>query len=348
MLIFALIKMIKEPLYGKTLGELKEMCSLLGMPAFNAGQIAHWLYVKQVDAIDQMTNLSVKTREELKKRYDVGLQPFVTEQVSIDGTKKYLFKTASGHFIESVFIPEKDRATLCVSSQAGCKMACRFCMTGQQGFQCHLSTGEILNQIRMLAQREMLTNVVYMGMGEPFDNTDNVLKSLEILTESWGYAWSPKRITVSTIGVIPGMKEFLEKSKCHLAISLHTPFDEERKQLMPAQIKYPIAQVLNELKKYDLGMQRRVSFEYIVFKELNDSPAHIKKLVSMLGSIRCRVNLIRFHAIPGSPYKSPEDSAMIAFRDALNDQGIVATIRSSRGQDILAACGLLSTREFEK
>lgn len=340
--------MEKEPLIGKTLDELQVIAISNGLPGFTAKQIAEWLYKKKVDTIDGMTNLSLQNREKLRQKYDVGLLNPIKAQTSVDGTKKYLFSTYSGKFIEAAYIPETDRATLCVSSQVGCKMGCLFCMTGKQGFQAHLTTAEIINQIQSLPERDKLTNIVYMGMGEPFDNLQNVLKSLEILTSDYGYAWSPKRVTVSTIGIIPGMKEFLQKSKCHLAISLHSPFDAERLTLMPIQHVYPVKEVISEIKAFDFGLQRRVSFEYIMFKGINDTQRHVKELAKILNGIKCRINLIRFHPIPNTPLEGSEHRTMLEFQKMLNDKGLVTTIRASRGEDIFAACGLLSTKAQEK
>lgn len=340
---------INKPwLYGKTLDELKAVAAEIGLPAFTAKQMADWLYKKNATEIDQLTNLSIKARETLKERYQIGHISTTDVQESVDGTKKYLFPTLGGKFIESAYIPDKDRATLCVSSQSGCKMGCLFCMTAKQGFQAHLSAGEILNQIRAIPEFERLTNLVYMGMGEPMDNLNNVLASLEILTSDYGYGWSPSRITVSTIGIIPAMKEFLEKSKCHLAISLHSPFDEERRKLMPIQNVYKIHDVLHELKSWDFTKQRRISFEYIMFKGVNDTPAHVKELCRILNGIKCRINLIRFHPIPNTPLLGSDEQTLQNFKQMLNDKGIVTTIRASRGQDIYAACGLLSTKELVK
>ncbi len=338
----------KDSLYGKTLTEIQDIVKGLNLPGFTAKQISEWLYKKHVQSIDAMTNLSAKARELLKEHFDLGLVPFSKVQTSVDGTKKYLFPTTNGKFIEAAYIPDKDRATLCVSSQVGCKMGCLFCMTGKQGFQGNLSCGEILNQIASIPERDQLTNLVYMGMGEPFDNLQQVLNSLEILTAGYGYGWSPKRITVSTIGIIPGMKEFLEKSKCHLAVSLHNPFDEERRKLMPVEHVYPIKEVLKEIKGFDFGLQRRVSFEYIVFKNLNDTPRHVQQMTKILNGIRCRINLIRFHPVPGTPLEGSDESSVQAFKEALNAKGILTTVRASRGLDIYAACGLLSTKQLQE
>jgi len=340
--------MNKIQLVGKTLEEIKEILSGLGMPGFTAKQISEWLYKKRVFSIDEMTNISIKNRELLSEKFEVGRTLPVQTAESEDGTKKYLFKTEGGHFIESVYIPEEDRATLCVSSQVGCKMDCLFCMTGKQGFTAQLTANEILNQIMSIPEADQLTNLVFMGMGEPFDNTLPMLRSLEILSADYGYAWSPRRITVSSIGLIPGMKVFLERSQCHLAISLHSPFSDERLKLMPIEKSFPVTKVLEELRKHDFSHQRRVSFEYILFNGVNDTMRHAVELVKILKGIDCRVNLIRFHAIPGVDLKPSGTEKMTFFRDYLTNNGLTTTIRRSRGEDILAACGMLSTLEKEK
>lgn len=334
----------KDFLYGKTPSELAAICDELGMPRFSARQIARWLYVRHVEDPLRMTDLSAADRQRLAELCTPALTPPERVSVSSDGTKKYLFRTLRGHFIESAYIPDGQRATLCVSSQAGCRMGCRFCATGRQGLQQSLSAAEILNQIVSLPEREHLTNLVFMGMGEPLDNMDNVLRALEILTAPWGFAWSPTRITLSTAGVVPQLERFLEASNVHLAVSLHNPFPDERAEIMPIEKAWPIARVVEILRRHDFTHQRRVSFEYIVMSGMNDSPRHIRELTRLLNGIKCRINLIRFHRIPDSPYFSPDDQAMIRFRDALTARGIQTTIRASRGEDIQAACGLLSTR----
>lgn len=340
--------MTKQPLFGKTPGELKQLVLSHGLPAYTARQISEWLYKKNARSFDEMTNLSKQTRELLSEHYVVGLVDFTNVQASSDGTKKYLFPTADKRFIEAAYIPEDERATLCVSSQVGCKMGCLFCMTGKQGFQSQLTAGEIVNQIVSLPERDKLTNIVYMGMGEPFDNLDGVMQSLEILTSDWGLAMSPRRITVSTIGMIPAMKHFIENSECHLAISIHTPFHDERRKLMPVENVYPIAEVIDTLRGYDFGKQRRVSFEYIMFKGINDTQRHVKELARLLNGVRCRINLIRFHPIPDTPLESSDNETIEWFREALLKKDIRTTLRASRGQDIFAACGLLSTKELVK
>ena len=339
--------MQKEKLYGKTLNELLAVAKRVSLPGFAAKQIADWLYKKEIQSIDEMTNLSKKMREVLSNDYEIGLSAPVSFSTSIDGTKKYLYRVLEHKFIETAYIPDDDRATICVSSQSGCKMGCIFCMTGKQGFQGNLTSNEILNQFRSLPEFRQLTNMVYMGMGEPLDNITEVLKSLEILTSDWGYGWSPTRITVSTVGILNSIREFLEKSRCHLAISLHSPFDEERRKLMPIQRTNTVREVLDIIRNFDFNSQRRVSFEYILFEGLNDSPLHIRELARILNGIKCRINLIRFHPVPGSSFRSPDEKAMLDFREALNRKGILTTIRSSRGVDIQAACGLLSTTGTE-
>ncbi len=339
---------MKVKLFGKTLSELQEIVHKEEMPAFTAKQICDWLYKKHVSEISEMNNISKENRAKLQEKYQVGLSDHLKVQTSVDGTKKYLYPAESKKFIESAYIPDKTRATLCISSQIGCKMGCLFCMTGKQGFQGHLSAGEIVNQIHSLPEFEKLTNIVYMGMGEPFDNLDEVMKSLEILTSDWGYAWSPKRITVSTIGIIPAMKKFLAESKAHLAISLHSPFEHDRKKIMPIENVYHLPDLLDTVRDFEWGKQRRISFEYILFKGFNDSVKHVNELARILNGIKCRINLLRFHPIPNSPLQSPNEDEIVDFRDRLNAKGITTTIRASRGEDIFAACGLLSTKEMQK
>lgn len=350
-----------EALLGKTLSELQDVALSVGLQKFAGKQLAQWLYVQRVRSIDEMTNISLKGREALKARYTVGRHTPVREAVSVDGTRKYLFAVEnqkseienqkSLNYIESVYIPEEDRATLCVSTQAGCKMGCRFCMTGTLGFHGQLPASEILNQIFEIDQlaitnhQSSISNLVYMGEGEPMDNLDYVLRSLEIMTAEYGCAWSPKRITVSTVG-IPNMKRFLDESECHLAVSMHNPFAMERAAIMPAEKMMSITEVVALLKQYDWTHQRRVSFEYICWEGQNDTIRHAKELLRLLKGLNCRINLIRFHEgveniksdrhFPGSNEKQME-----FLRDYLTQNGLTTTIRKSRGEDILAACGML-------
>ena len=385
-------------LLGKTLEELKEIALELSLPAFTAKQIADWLYKKRVTSIDKMTNLSKSARERLSKEFVIGIDQTLQVVTSQDGTRKYLFKPqsaaeqqstagpqstaerqstagrqsaaeqqstaeqpgcASGS-IESVILPDNERRTICVSSQVGCKMACTFCMTGRQGFHGNLSVASILSQFIAVEESQELTNAVFMGMGEPLDNLENVMRAIEVLTADWGFAWSPKRITLSTIGVttqlggrgivwkgveyknVNPLKFFLDNCKVHLAVSLHNPFFEERLALMPAEKSFPLEKTLKLIKEYDFTGQRRVSFEYTMFNKVNDSKRHADRLAQLLRGLECRVNLIRFHSIPDSPLESSPMQVIEHFRERLQASGITATIRASRGEDILAACGMLS------
>ncbi len=333
----------KENIIGKTFDEIRKIVKDRQLPEYAAKQITDWLYKKNISSIDEMSNLPKQFRLQLDESFYIGLTEPSQFQVSADGTKKYLFRVKADKFIESVFIPENDRSTLCLSSQIGCKMGCVFCMTGRQGFLGNLTSGEILNQIMSLPERDNLTNYVFMGMGEPLANTENVLKSLEILTASYGLGVSPSRVTVSTVGIIPGLEQIIDQSRCHLAVSLHSPFDMERQELMPVEKVFPIKRVVDLLRKKSVDRQRRVSFEYIMFKGLNDTAKHINGLTRLLNGIRCRINLIRYHPIPGAPFEPSDEETIKWFNTRLNEKGLLTTIRASRGKDIFAACGMLST-----
>lgn len=333
---------LRVNLLGKTLPQLQELCAAEGFPRFTAKQLCDWLYKKRVESIDAMTNLSLAQRARLNEMAYIGRETPVRCQVSRDGTKKYLFPVLDGHYIEAVYIPEEDRATLCVSCQVGCKMGCRFCVTGQQGFHGNLCAGDILNQLFSIPEYGELTNVVFMGMGEPMDNLDAILAATQAMTSDWGLGWSPKRITVSTVGIVPGLKRFLDESQCHVAVSLHNAVPQERLQMMPVQKAFPLSEVLALLRHYDWSGQRRLSFEYTMFRGLNDDQQHAQKLVDALKGLDCRVNLIRFHESPEAPYKTSMPTAIKVFQDYLNRHGVICTLRASRGQDIDAACGLLA------
>ena len=337
---------MKQTLLGKTLAELQQVALSVGLQKFAGKQLAEWLYVRRASSFEQMTNISLKGRQALEEQYTIGRHEPVAEAVSKDGTKKYLFRLSGDEvkgdvFIESVYIPDNERATLCVSTQAGCKMGCKFCMTGTLGFHGQLPASEILNQIFSIPDSDQLTNIVYMGEGEPMDNIDHVLRSLQVMTEPWGCAWSPKRITVSTVGVVPGLEHFLKESECHLAVSLHNPFGAERQDIMPIEKRYHLTDVVAMLKQYDWQHQRRVSFEYICWHGQNDTLRHANELIRLLKGLPCRINLIRFHAGVDQAFASSDEKQMEWLRDYLSDHGITTTIRRSRGEDILAACGML-------
>ncbi len=359
---------MKKKLLGLTLSELTDICHQEGLPGFTARQICDWLYKKRVVDFGQMTNLSKKSRQALSDKYEIGAVPYCKYAMSKDGTRKYLFEVrplskaagadeslsslSTARYVEAVMIPDGERKTLCVSSQAGCRMGCRFCMTGRQGFHGNLDAAQILSQFFLIDEAEELTNAVFMGMGEPLDNLDNVLRALDVLTSDWGCAWSPKRITLSTIGLNKSvsvrkspLERFLEESRVHLAVSLHNPFPDERRELMPSEGAFPLKKTLEIIRRYDFTGQRRVSFEYIMFKGLTDTPRHADALVSLLKGLECRVNLIRFHDIGDTEFVPSSMKTVQAFEDRLNAAGVKATLRASRGQDIEAACGMLSGKE---
>lgn len=333
---------IKKPLIGMTLEQLQTVVKELGMPRFTASQLAQWLYVHRATDFEEMNNISKHNRKKLAALYTIGCYAPMHGQHSIDGTVKYLFATPDGKAVESVYIPEGERATLCISSQKGCRMGCKFCMTGRQGFHGNLTAAEIINQIMSIPESESLTNVVFMGMGEPMDNVDAVLQVIEVLTAKWGLAWSPKRITVSSIGKMPELRRLLDETSVHVAISVHSPFHNEREQLMPVERAFAVTDIMKLLSGYDFAHQRRLSVEYIMWEGLNDDAAHADALARLLQHVDSRVNLIRFHAIPGSHLRTSNEANMVEFRDRLNRQGIICTIRRSRGEDIFAACGMLA------
>lgn len=333
----------KPSLLGMTVKEMQDMALSLFLPKFVGKQLAQWVYGKCAHSFDDMTNISLKNRQLLGENLTMGTAEPLQTLVSVDGTEKYLFPTCSGQFIETVYIPDKDRGTLCVSTQVGCKMNCLFCQTGKQGFHGNLTATDILAQVQWAIREKGITNIVFMGQGEPFDNLDNVMRAIELLTAEDAFAWSPKRITVSTVGLRKNLRRFLEKSQCHLAVSLHSPIHEQRLQLMPAEKQFEADDIIQLLRQYDFAHQRRLSFEYIVFKGLNDSKLHADALLKLLRGLDCRVNLIRFHKIPDVGLEGTDDAHMTAFRDYLTHHGLFTTVRASRGEDIMAACGLLST-----
>lgn len=333
------------------LEELQGVALQGGMPRFVGKQLTEWIYGKRATSFDEMINISKKNRQWLSEHYEIGREAPVKSRRSADGTVKYLFEAAPGMAVESVYIPDRDRATLCVSSQVGCKMNCYFCATGKMGFKANLSATRIINQILSIPpapaagqpEPTPLSNVVFMGMGEPLDNFKAVERAIEILTSSWGLAWSPKRITVSTVGKLPELKDLLERTQVHVALSVHTPDAAQRESMMPAQKAFPLSQVMKILGAYDFSGQRRLSLEYIMWRGVNDDMDHARQLVKLIGNIPARVNLIRYHALPGSELHTCSEERMIMFRNFLNQQGITATIRASRGEDIEAACGMLAS-----
>ena len=346
---------MKDKLLGKSLEELQEAAVSCGLKPFVGKQLSDWLYVKRVRSWDRMVNVSKASREALAGKFELGVTPPAGRALSSDSTAKYLFPVSCPRpdgpeesMVEAVVIPDAERRTLCVSSQAGCRMGCHFCMTGRQGFHGSLDRADILNQFLSIDESAYLTNAVFMGMGEPMDNYSEVIAAIGVLTAPWGFAWSPKRVTVSTVGVIPELKRYLDESRCHIAVSLHNPFHDERASMMPSEKAWPIADVVQLLRGYDFSGQRRISFEYTMFSGFNDDKRHADALIRLLRGLECRVNLIRFHKIPDFPYESTSEKKMEDFRDRLNNNGIVCTIRASRGEDIFAACGLLAGQHSQR
>ena len=325
-----------------SLSQLQQVVAQLGMPRFTAKQLAEWIYVHRAKSFDEMNNISKANRARLQDAYSLGLKAPIKEQRSVDGTAKYLFGVGDGQAVESVYIPDDDRATLCISSQKGCRMNCHFCMTGKQGYHGNLTANQIINQVLSVPESESLTNVVFMGMGEPMDNLQEVMQAIEVMTAPWGLAWSPKRITVSSIGKIRELTQLVEQTNVHIAISVHSPYHAERASLMPVENAYPINKVMRIISNYDFAHQRRLSLEYIMFNGLNDDMEHAQALEQLIDRQPIRVNLIRFHAIPGVNLKTSDEERMVRFRDYLNSRGIICTIRRSRGEDIFAACGMLA------
>ncbi|HBG70803.1 MAG: 23S rRNA (adenine(2503)-C(2))-methyltransferase [Bacteroidetes bacterium GWF2_43_63] len=334
--------MEKNTLFGLLPEEIAAIVEKYGARAYTAKQIAEWMYARRVFSYDEMSNLPKHFRDQLKNDYPEILVPYSNVQISKDGTKKYLFEFSGGRSVETAVIPDDDRLTVCVSSQAGCRFGCRFCATGSIGYHGNLTSGEILNQLMAIDEHDKITNIVYMGMGEPLDNWAEVYKSLEILTSEKGFGLSASRITVSTIGIKASFKELLEKTKVNIAVSLHSPFPEERMHIMPAQISNPVIDILDMIVAADLPKHRKLSFEYILFKGINISRSHALKLADI--AIRCNahINLIVYNDVPGLNFEAPIEREVLTFQNELIKKGATATIRRSRGLDIAAACGTLA------
>lgn len=336
---------------------LADYFSSLGEKPFRASQLMAWLHQRGIDDFDAMTNLSKELRRRLKEAATVQLPEVVMDQRSEDGTRKWLLRLADGNCIETVFIPEENRGTLCVSSQVGCTLNCRFCATGYQGYNRNLTTGEITAQI-WLAYRALgecvkeyrhITNVVFMGMGEPLFNFEHVTGAIDILLDDMAYGLSRRRVTVSTAGVVPGIDRLRARTDVSLAISLHAPFDPLRDELVPLNRKYPIEELLAACRRYVSGKQgSRITFEYVLLDGINDSPGHARALVSLLKGVPSKVNLIPFNPFPGAAYTRSGPEAIDRFRDIVIGAGIVTITRKTRGDDINAACGQLAGQIVDK
>ncbi len=328
-----------------------------GEAAFRGNQLYNWIYRRNASSVADMANLPERFRNRLAARFGieaVGRSRPTSLRTSEDGTRKYLFGVfGTGLRVESAIIPEGNRLTLCLSTQVGCRRGCRFCQTGRQGFDANLTPGDILNQYLSLPERDAITSVVYMGMGEPLDNLEATLRSLELLTDADGIGMGAGRITLSTVGIHPGLRQFLDAFGVNLALSLHSPFAEERRDLMPVEEAHPAAQSLQLLRSRREDLRRKLSVEYTLFAGVNDTIRHARELARQLAGLRVRVNLIPYHPIdgaaPGDATLRPSGPDSIhAFQEELTSRGLRTFVRRSRGQDISAACGMLSTAGSEK
>jgi 23S rRNA (adenine2503-C2)-methyltransferase len=338
-----------EPLLGRSQADLESISRAAGEPDYRGRQLFHWVYRRNARTFDEMGNLPSRFRAHLADRYDVGATPPARVNESADGTRKYLFPTRHGGFVEAALIPEGDRITLCLSTQVGCRRSCTFCQTARQGFQGNLTAGEIVNQFHSVPERDGITNIVYMGMGEPLDNPGETAASLALFAEPDGYALPRRRITLSTVGIHPQLQEFLENPETagvSLAVSLHSPFPEERRRIMPVENANPIEETLRLIRSRREDRERRVSFEYTMFAGVNDTPRHVDGISRLLNGLSVRINLIPFHQLEGSPLTPTPPEEIDAFAERLREKGFRTSVRHSRGQDINAACGMLWTRHI--
>ena len=355
----------KQNLLGMSQPQLQAYLGTLGEKPYRSKQIMKWIYHRDISNFDDMSDISKPLRAKLNEIAEVREPEILSERISTDGTRKWLMKSESGSAVETVFIPEGDRGTLCVSSQVGCALDCSFCSTGKQGFNSDLTAAEIIGQVRQVNRvlrdvgedkPRQVTNVVMMGMGEPLLNLDSVMPAIHLMMDDMGYGISKRKVTVSTSGVVPGIERLKETTDCSLAISLHAPNDELRNQLVPINKKYPIAVLLAACKSYaeNFGEKRTVTVEYTLMDKVNDQPEHAAELVELLKDFPCKINLIPFNPFPGSGYKRPSHIAVRAFQERLMKADFNVMVRTTRGDDIDAACGQLvgavqdKTRRQEK
>jgi len=335
--------MVKNDICGLSADEILSLISAWGYSYSHALSISNSIYKKKAADINQFSKIPKKLKDQLAEATIIGTIKPVSCQVSTDKTIKYLFRTDTGKEFETVYIPDGRRNTVCVSTQSGCRMGCPFCVTSGYGFRGHLSAGEIVNQIISIPDAHKITHIVFMGMGEPMDNLENVLKACEIITAEWGLAISAKNVTVSTIGIIPGVDKFLLNSNCNLTLSLHSPFPEERKLIVPAENHYPAQNVLELMKNFPLVKKRRMSVAYVMIKDLNDTNRHLDELKKLLLGTKIRVNLLPYHPAQDNSGESSSAGRIQYFKHNLVVSGISASVRKSRGVDISAACGLLAS-----
>lgn len=346
---------MRENIYNTSFAELKSFFIDLDEKAFRAEQLWNWLYVKGIDKLSGLNNISKNIINKINEQYYLSQFKVSRSLLSKDGTRKWLFKLEDGKEIETVYIPDKNRGTICVSSQVGCSLSCSFCHTGTMNFSRNLSTSEILGQVMYVknflkdwnnkTDKKKITNIVFMGMGEPLLNYDNVIKSINVLTDQKGLAFSKRKVTLSTSGVVPKILDFKEDTDVNLAVSFHAAFDEIRDILVPINKKWPIANLLDALKEYSKKrMHKRITFEYIMLEGINDSIKDAKELVKLIKPYRAKINLIPFNPWPGSNYKASSPDQIKVFKKFILDEGkLVATVRLPRGDDVLAACGQLKS-----
>ncbi len=323
----------------------EEIFSLIGPAGFtmpHAISIANSLYKRRISEITVFPGIPKKLKEELARVSSSGLFEPVVSEKSSDGTIKYLFRNHEGLEYETVYMPAAKRSTVCVSTQSGCRMGCPFCVTGKFGFHGNLSVNDIVNQVISLPGTAKITHVVFMGMGEPMDNLENVLKACKIITSEWGLAVSPGNVTVSTVGITPGVIKFLEQSDCNLTLSLYSPFPGERQEIIPVEKRYPVQGILEIMKNFKMGKRRRMSIAYVMINKVNDTDSHLRELKNILTGSGIRVNLLPYHSVPGDGNITSTPEKMQYFRHELVMSGISASIRKSRGLDVSAACGLLA------
>lgn len=334
--------MIKKSLCGMTVNDIFSLIEPSGYRFSHAVSISNSIYKKGAGEILQLTKIPIKLRAKLIGYACTGSFLPVSFEKSTDKTVKYLFRTDAGKEFETVFIPDNKRNTVCVSTQSGCRMGCYFCETAKYGFRGNLSAGEIVNQVISIPEARKVTHVVFMGMGEPMDNLENVLKACEIITSEWGLAISKRNVTVSTVGIAVGIEQFLNSSDCNMTLSLYSPFSDERKKFVPAEWVNPVHNIINVMKNYPVNNKRRLSVAYIMIKDLNDTDSHLKELRILLKGSKIRVNLLKYHPVGNDQFCASSDERMQLFKHDLVTSGISASIRKSRGADISAACGLLA------
>jgi 23S rRNA (adenine2503-C2)-methyltransferase len=334
---------MKIPVCGMTFDDLHFLTAQKGFQPAHISKILRGIYHKGYKQFSQFPDLPKTLKEHLQTLLSPGNYCPLKSENSVDGSVKYLFRNVQGMEFETVYLPDNKRKTVCVSTQAGCRMGCPFCLTGRYGFRGNLSAGDMINQVISLPEAKEITHVVFMGMGEPMDNLPEVLKACEIFTSEWGLSISSRNITVSTVGILPGILEFLERSECNLTLSLHSPFTEERRRIIPVENKFPVHRIIDLMKSFPPVKKRRMSVAYVMIEGINDSDRHLAGLKELLANSPIRVNLLPYHRVPDDQNRSASSERMQYFRHSLVMAGISASIRKSRGEDISAACGLLAS-----